>query len=209
LQRVAQGATLWAAMASMKWVRPSQATIDYFERLAPGAPLETRPMFGMPSRFLHGYMLVGLFANTLILHLSDLDRATCIAAGAKPFKPMGREMKAYVAIRPGTFTDHDLKWWIVRGMRHLATLPPRPTEAKVTRNSKAPPSAKPRARSKAKANTKAKAKTRKAPTVTRARNRATPIATRRLPTKTKRKAANTRAASPKRRPAPKKRGRRG
>jgi hypothetical protein len=208
LQRVAQGATLRAAMASMKWVRPSQATIDYFERLAPGAPLETRPMFGMPSRFLHGYMLVGLFANTLILHLSDLDRATCIAAGAKPFKPMGREMKAYVAIKPGTFTDHDLKWWIVRGMRHLATLPPRPTETRAAaRKSKAPPSARRRARTATKA--KAKARTRTAPTVQRTRNPATPIATRRLPTKTKRKATNTRAASPKRRPAPKKRGRRG
>jgi hypothetical protein len=200
-------------MASMKWVRPSQATIDYFERLAPGPPLETRPMFGMPSRFLHGYMLVGLFANTLILHLSEVDRATCIAAGAKRFKPMGREMKAYVAIEPGTFSDHDLKWWIVRGMRHLATLPPRPSEPNAApRNGKARSPAKPRARTKSKTKTKAAAVKRRA--TKRARNPATAIAARRVAFKTKtkpskKKRAKGRVASPKGRPAPKKRRTRG
>jgi TfoX/Sxy family transcriptional regulator of competence genes len=131
-------------MASMKLRKPSQATLDYFERLAPGAPLAMRKMFGMPCRFLNGYMLVGVFEDTLMLHLSAADRAACIAQGAKPFQPMGRDMKAYVSIRPGTFEDHDLKWWIVRGMRHIATLPPRVGVTAIARTSKAPPSLKPK-----------------------------------------------------------------
>jgi TfoX/Sxy family transcriptional regulator of competence genes len=112
-------------MASMKWVKPTAATLGYFERIAPGAPLETRPMFGMPSRFLNGHMLVGVFQNSLVLHLGKADRALCIAAGAKPFAPMGREMKEYVEIVPGTFQDLELKEWIVRGMRFLAGLKPK------------------------------------------------------------------------------------
>jgi len=109
----------------MKWTKPSRATIGYFERLAPGPPLETRKMFGMPCRFLNGHMLVGVFQNTLMLHLGAADRARCIRAGAKPFKPMGREMKEYVEIKPGLFEDRELKEWIVCGMRYLASLAPK------------------------------------------------------------------------------------
>jgi TfoX/Sxy family transcriptional regulator of competence genes len=200
-------------MASIKWVKPSPSTLEYFERLAPGPPLETRRMFGLPSRFLNGYMLVGVFGNALMLHLSPTDRAECMAAGATPFKPMGREMKAYVAIAPGTFEDHDLKWWIVRGMRHIATLPPRIAGAPPPRKAKAPPAQtrKPKktkavtTSAKAKANSKSKTKTR--PTSTR-RVVVRPRATKALrtaaarPTKNsgtrQRAAKNTRLAAKKR-----------
>lgn len=183
-------------MASTKWVTPSQATIDYFERLAPGAPLETRKMFGLPSRFLHGYMLVGVFGNTLVLHLSRVDRAACIKAGAEPFKPMGRDMKAYVAIKPGTFEDHDLKWWIVRGMRHLATLPPRVTEAKA-RKSMTPAAVKTKPkRAKAATKTKSTKKVAPKPPVKKAAHKAAPKP---------KKAGKRRAGAPKKRPAEKKR----
>jgi TfoX/Sxy family transcriptional regulator of competence genes len=112
-------------MASMKWVKPSAETIKHFERIAPGAPLQTRSMFGMPCRFLNGHMLVGVFQNSIMLRLSEKDRALCIAAGAKPFRPMGREMKGYVELAPGTFDDRTLKQWIAQGMRFLGSLPPK------------------------------------------------------------------------------------
>lgn len=109
----------------MKWTKPSAETIAYFERIAPGPPIEARQMFGMPARFLNGHMLVGVFGDTFMLHLSESDREACIEAGAKPFAPLGREAKAYVDIEPGTFDDRALKEWIVRGMRYLAKLPPK------------------------------------------------------------------------------------
>jgi len=109
----------------MKLPRPSAETIAYFERIAPGPPIEARRMFGMPARFLNGHMLVAVFGDTFMLHLSDSDRAECIRAGAKPFAPMGREAKAYVDVAPGTFDDRTLKEWIVRGMRYLGKLPPK------------------------------------------------------------------------------------
>jgi TfoX/Sxy family transcriptional regulator of competence genes len=207
-------------MASMKLRKPSQATLDYFERLAPGAPLATRTMFGMPCRFLNGYMLVGVFENTLMLHLSAGDRAECIAQGAEPFAPMGRDMKAYVTITPGTFHDHDLKWWIVRGMRHIATLPPRVAGAATSPRSKAPPSMKPTTKKtmrpvskKAKPKAKLKAK----PKPQRAKRHAPKSAPRKTAKKAARKAAprapkkapqRTPARKPKRPAAKKRRTRR-
>ncbi|HTQ06228.1 MAG TPA: TfoX/Sxy family protein, partial [Polyangiaceae bacterium] len=109
----------------MKWTKPSAETIAYFERIAPGPPIEARRMFGMPARFLNGHMLVGVFGDTFMLHLSAADRDECIRAGAKPFAPMGREAKAYVDVKPGLFEDRALKEWIVRGMRYLGSLPPK------------------------------------------------------------------------------------
>jgi len=111
-------------MATAKWIRPSSETVAYFERIAPGPPLQVRKMFGMPCRFLNGHMLVGVYQNSIMLHLSEADRAACIAAGARPLVARGREMKEYVEILPGTFDDHTLKLWIVQGMRYLGSLPP-------------------------------------------------------------------------------------
>lgn len=187
-------------MAGMKWIKPSQATLDYFERLAPGAPLETRRMFGLPCRFLNGYVLVGIFGNELMLHLSKEDRAACIKAGAKPFKPMGREMRSYVAIQPGTFADHDLKWWIVRGMRYLARQEPRLTEPRASRPPKAPPLTKPAKRKKTSRPASAK-KVAPRPAAKKAARKAT--------SRPVKKAAKRRAAPPKKKsPAKKRRSRR-
>jgi hypothetical protein len=111
-------------MAAAKWIRPSAETVEHFERIAPGPPLQIRRMFGMPCRFLNGHMLVGLYQNSIMLHLSAADRAACIEAGARPLIASGREMKEYVEILPRTFDDHTLKLWIVQGMRYLGSLPP-------------------------------------------------------------------------------------
>src|SRR3954470_24829136 len=112
-------------MAKMKWTKPSAETLAYFERIAPGPPIAARRMFGMPARFLNGHMLVAVFGNTFMLHLSEADREACLRAGAKPFAPLGRQAREYVDVRPGTFDDRTLKEWIVRGMRYLGSLPPK------------------------------------------------------------------------------------
>jgi len=112
-------------MAKMNWTKPSAETVAYFERIAPGPPIQARRMFGMPSRFLNGHMLVSVFGDAFMLRLSETDREECIAAGARPFAPMGRMAKEYVEIVPGHFPDQMLKEWIARGMRYLGSLPPK------------------------------------------------------------------------------------
>ena len=157
-------------MAMMKWTKPAAATIDYFERIAPGPPIEARRMFGMPSRFLNGHMLVSVFGNSLMLHLSETDREECIAAGAAPFAPHGRSAAEYVEIQIGHFEDRTLKEWIARGMRYLGSLPPRLAKPAAKRATLAPAtskgSAKPpasKAKAKAKAKTKSKGVAKKKP----------------------------------------------
>lgn len=147
-------------MATMKWTKPTADTIAYFERIAPGPPMETRSMFGMPCRFLNGHMLVGVFQDTLMLHLKPEDRVACIEAGAKPFAPMGREAKEYVDVAPGTFDDREMKEWIVRGMRYLGGLPPKLNASAKTMKSPTVPAraAKPVTAAKAKPVKPAKAK---------------------------------------------------
>src|SRR4051794_22481442 len=112
-------------MAKLNWTKPNAETIAYFGRIAPGPPIQARRMFGMPSRFLNGHMLVSVFGDAFMLHLSETDREECIAAGARPFAPMGRMAKEYVEIAPGQFPDQTLKEWIARGMRYLGSLPPK------------------------------------------------------------------------------------
>jgi hypothetical protein len=131
-------------------------------------------MFGMPCRFLNGHMLVGVFQDSLMLHLDAEDRAACIRAGAKPFTPMGREMKGYVAIEPWTFDDHELKDWIVRGMRYLGSLPPKgkinvlPEGAEARRGAKTKPAKAKAPKPKARARTRSGAKPKKAKAVKKA-----------------------------------------
>src|SRR6188768_2588798 len=112
-------------MAKMNWTKPSAETVAYFERIAPGPPIEARRMFGMPSRFLNGHMLASVFGDSIMLHLSESDREACIAEGARPFAPHGRSAKEYVEIVIGHFEDQTLKEWIARGMRYLGSLPPK------------------------------------------------------------------------------------
>ena len=138
----------------MKWTKPTASTIEYFERIAPGPPIEARRMFGMPSRFLNGHMLASVFGNSLMLHLSASDRAECIATGARPFAPHGRSAAEYVEIDIGHFEDQTLKEWIARGMRYLGSLPPKLKPARAKRAEPKAEAAKP---------TPAKAKTAKAP----------------------------------------------
>lgn len=134
----------------MKWTKPTASTIEYFERIAPGPPIQARRMFGMPSRFLNGHMLASVFGNSIMLHLSESDRAECIATGARAFAPHGRSAAEYVEIDIGHFEDQTLKEWFARGMRYLGSLPPK--LGKPPRAKAAEPSAKP-----AKASDKGKA----------------------------------------------------
>ena len=64
-------------------------------------PVDYRPMFGCPAYFTGGNLFAGVWQETLMLRLSEDDRAAVTAAGGGPFEPMpGRPMKEYVALPP-------------------------------------------------------------------------------------------------------------
>lgn len=189
----------------MKWTKPAAATIDYFERIAPGPPIEARRMFGMPSRFLNGHMLVSVFGDSLMLHLSESDRLECIETGARPFAPHGRSAAEYVEIQVGQFEDRTLKEWIARGMRYLGSLPPKlDKKPAAKRPTLAPASAKAKSKTASKTKAKPAAKKTKAAAPKKAGKKAAKPVTKKTAAK-KTAAKKTTAKKMAKRPAPAKR----
>jgi len=112
-----------------KFTPAPEALKATFAKAIDGLPgIEPRKMFGYPCAFVNGQMFVGVFADRLMLRLSDEDRAKFLKLpGAKPFEPMpGRVMKEYVEM-PKEMLDSpaELKRWIKRGLAYTKMLPPR------------------------------------------------------------------------------------
>lgn len=90
-------------------------------------PVDYRPMFGCPAYFTGGNMFAGVWQETMMLRLSEEDRAEVTAAGGAPFEPMpGRPMKEYVALPPAMVADPDAAArWVHRAAEYAASLPPK------------------------------------------------------------------------------------
>jgi TfoX/Sxy family transcriptional regulator of competence genes len=94
---------------------------------------EPRKMFGYPSAFVNGNMACGVFADRLMVRLSEADRAIFLQLpGAKSFEPMrGHPMKEYVEMSPGLLkAPAELRKWVKKGMAYTHTLPPKARKAK-------------------------------------------------------------------------------
>ena len=90
-------------------------------------PVDYRPLFGCPAYFTGGNMFAGVWQETVMLRLSEDDRAEVTAAGGAPFEPMpGRVMKEYVALPPAMVADRDAAaGWVRRAAEYAASLPPK------------------------------------------------------------------------------------
>jgi TfoX/Sxy family transcriptional regulator of competence genes len=111
------------------FTKPSAETLDAFMRATEGLEgVEPRQMFGYPSVFLNGNMLSCIFQDRIMVRLSEADRATALDVdGAKLFEPSpGRAMKEYIDFPAAVRRDViELRRWLERGRRYVATLPPK------------------------------------------------------------------------------------
>jgi TfoX/Sxy family transcriptional regulator of competence genes len=97
---------------------------DEMVRPLPG--VELRKMFGYPSVFFQGQMFAGLHQESMILRLSEEDRARFLALdGAAQFEPMaGRPMREYVVVPPAMLGQpSDVAAWLERALAYAASLP--------------------------------------------------------------------------------------
>ena len=98
-----------------------------FGRVVEGLPeVETRRMFGYPAAFVHGQMFSSLFQSSMILRLSEPDRAAFLKDhGARLFEPMpGRPMREYAAVPPAVLASETLlRQWLRRAHGYAASLP--------------------------------------------------------------------------------------
>jgi TfoX/Sxy family transcriptional regulator of competence genes len=108
------------------WKKTSPELVAAFDKALPASPAVTRrPMFGYASAFVNGNMFAGTFQDTIVVRLTETDRAVLLKQkGAAPFEPMGHPMKEYVVIPASTVAKpKELVAWIERGHRYALTLP--------------------------------------------------------------------------------------
>ncbi|HYK11559.1 MAG TPA: TfoX/Sxy family protein [Gemmatimonadales bacterium] len=116
-----------------KFTKAPPALVATFEKALRGVRgAEPRKMFGYPAAFLNGNLFASLFGNSMILKLSEEDRAELTKAGAKPFEPMpGRAMREYLKVPPSVLEKPAaLAKWVERSRAFVATLPPKEKKAK-------------------------------------------------------------------------------
>jgi TfoX/Sxy family transcriptional regulator of competence genes len=113
------------------WDKPNERLVKLLDEIVAGlefdAPVDYRPMFGCPAYFTGGNLFAGVWQETMMLRLSEEERAEVTAAGGRPFEPMpGRAMKEYVALPPDMMADRDVaSLWVRKAAAYAASLPPK------------------------------------------------------------------------------------
>ena len=113
------------------WDKPNERLVKLLDEIVAGlefdAPVDYRPMFGCPAYFTGGNLFAGVWQETMMLRLSEDERAEVTAAGGRPFEPMpGRAMKEYVALPPDMMADRDVaSLWVRKAAAYAASLPPK------------------------------------------------------------------------------------
>jgi len=118
----------------MKWKRPSEKMIEFFDAILPGgSKVERKKMFGCPVGFINGNMFMGLHNDRIILRLGENEREGFIREyNAEIFEPMpGRKMREYVVIPENLLTNiSSLKTWCEKSYEYTSKLKPKETKAK-------------------------------------------------------------------------------
>jgi TfoX/Sxy family transcriptional regulator of competence genes len=121
------------------WRKPDEALVRLLDETISGLvfdqPVDYRPMFGCPAYFTGGNMFAGVWQETVMLRLSEDERAAVTAAGGGPFEPMpGRAMKEYVTLPPSMVADPaEAAGWVRKAAAYAASLPPKQKKARKKR----------------------------------------------------------------------------
>lgn len=87
--------------------------------------VEEKKMFGGVGYLLNGNLLVGVWKNSLVVRLGPEQATAAIEEEhVTEFDITGRPMKGWVLVKPdGVENDEQLRGWIERAMKFVATLP--------------------------------------------------------------------------------------
>lgn len=123
-----------------KFTPAPESVIRIFDQAMAELPqAERRKMFGYPCAFVRGQMLCGIFADRIMLRLSESDRAAFLKLpGAKTFEVMpGRPMREYVELPPEIMNSpQEFTGWLRRGLAYVETLPPKEKKATKSKTKK-------------------------------------------------------------------------
>lgn len=111
----------------MAWVKVPKEHHPLFAAALPkDKRITTMTMFGGIAAMVNGNIFAGLFARSIIVKLSDKDRAEALEVdGTAPFEPMeGRPSKDTLLMSESVMEDVvEMRAWIQRAFDHIAKLP--------------------------------------------------------------------------------------
>lgn len=111
----------------MAWKKANKSLIKLLEENMVKYRCDRKMMFGSPTFFINNNMFAGVHEDTVILKLSDKDRARILDLykDVKAFEPMlGRVMKGYVALSESICSNAGIFLeWLERSYKYAVTLP--------------------------------------------------------------------------------------
>ena len=125
----------------MKFQKASPWIKELFASLVEGIACEQRSMFSYPCAFVNGQMFSGVFGDSLIVRLDEIQRAELLLEpGTQIFDPMGgRPMREYVQLTDAMLEDEEaLLAWIRKGFAFASSLPPKIPKARKKAAPRAP-----------------------------------------------------------------------
>jgi len=118
----------------MKWSKPPEKLVRFFEEKAAPLDCERRKMFGYPCAFKNGNMFFGTFEDGIFLRMGqgDLEKARAAHRDIRPFEPRpGRPMREYIVLPEKVFADDSVfDPMLEASLRYAGSLPPKKARAK-------------------------------------------------------------------------------
>jgi TfoX/Sxy family transcriptional regulator of competence genes len=118
----------------MPWEKANPKLIEMLEKVVIDFPCDRRFMFGSPTFSVNNNMFAGVHQNTVILRLSDTDRAGLFSKHpeAGPFTPMpGRPMKEYAALPENLVKNAAVfRGLVERSYQYAVSIPAKPAKRK-------------------------------------------------------------------------------
>ena len=118
----------------MAWQKIPRENHPVFYAALPEDPqVETVKMFGGLAGLVNGHMFSGLWADTVVVRLSEKDRDKVLSMpGGSEFDPMGRgrPMKEMVLLPKEVLAKKaELRRWLKKALTYTAVLPPKVKKA--------------------------------------------------------------------------------
>lgn len=91
----------------------------------PSIPIAEKRMFGGIAFMVRGHMCAGVVGSDLMLRVGPQAYEECLKLPhARPMDFTGRPMKGFLyVVETGKLQDAELREWLDRGLRFVATLP--------------------------------------------------------------------------------------
>ncbi len=115
----------------MKWRKPDERLTRLLDDTIAGLdaeqPIQAKPMFGCPAYWVGGNLFAGVWQDSLMVRLPEVERRQALERGAALFEPMeGRPMKEYVVLPPAELEDPAaLAGRVRQAAEYAASLPPK------------------------------------------------------------------------------------